>query len=83
MKTGHHDQNGLGKNGSGWKWGLCGFLAIIAFFLWAEHRAHLFGILPYLLLAACPLMHLFMRHDHGGDRKDSGSDRPSDPQSKP
>ncbi|HEX9424147.1 MAG TPA: DUF2933 domain-containing protein [Pyrinomonadaceae bacterium] len=26
------------------------FLAIIGFFLFTEHRAHLFGILPYLLL---------------------------------
>ncbi len=24
-------------------------------------------ILPYLLLLACPLMHLFMHHGHGGD----------------
>ena len=38
------------------------FLGIIAFFLFTEHRAHLFGVLPYLLLLACPLMHLF----HGG-----------------
>lgn len=27
-----------------------------------EHRAHVFGFLPYLLILACPLMHLF----HGG-----------------
>ena len=38
------------------------FLAIAAFFLWEEHRAHLLGILPYGLLLLCPLMHLF----HGG-----------------
>jgi hypothetical protein len=25
-----------------------------------------FGALPFLLLAACPLMHLFMHHGHGG-----------------
>ena len=34
-----------------------------------EHKAHLEGVLyylPYLLLLACPLMHLFMHHDHGG-----------------
>ena len=42
------------------------FLVIAAFFLLAEHRAHLSGWLPYwpyLLVLACPLMHLFM---HGG-----------------
>ena len=45
----------------------CGFLAVAGFFLVTEHAAHLFGALPYLLLAACPVMHLFMhhgRHDH-------------------
>jgi hypothetical protein len=44
---------------------LCGFLAIAAFFLLTEHTAHVFGALPYLLLAACPLMHIFMHHGHG------------------
>jgi hypothetical protein len=34
--------------------------------LWSEHRAHLFGVLPYLLLLACPLMHFFMHGRHGG-----------------
>lgn len=43
---------------------LFGFLAIAGYFLIAEHRAHFFGALPYLLLLACPLMHLF--HGHGG-----------------
>jgi hypothetical protein len=45
---------------------LIGFLAIAAFFLITEHAAHLFGILPWLLLLSCPLMHLFMHHGHGG-----------------
>ena len=45
---------------------LAGFLAIALFFLLTEHRAHLLGILPYLLLAACPLMHLFHGHGHHG-----------------
>jgi hypothetical protein len=40
--------------------------AVAAYFLLAEHRAHLLGALPYLLLLACPLMHLFMHHGHGG-----------------
>lgn len=48
---------------------LLGFLAIGAFFLLTEHRAHLLGVSPLLLLLfLCPLMHLFMHHghDHGG-----------------
>ncbi len=44
---------------------LGGFLAVAAFFLLAEHRAHVFALLPYALLLACPLMHLFMHHGHG------------------
>jgi hypothetical protein len=42
------------------------FLGIVAFFLLSEHTAHVFGVLPYLLILACPLMHLFMHHGHGG-----------------
>lgn len=41
------------------------FLAIIGFFLFTEHRAHLYGILPFALLLACPLMHIFMHGGHG------------------
>jgi hypothetical protein len=45
---------------------LCGFLLVAGFYLLTEHTAHVFGALPYLLLLACPLMHLFMHHGHGG-----------------
>jgi hypothetical protein len=49
-------------------WVLFGFIAVAAFFLLTEHTAHVVGALPYLLLAACPLMHIFMHggHGHGG-----------------
>lgn len=51
----------------GANWILIGFLAVAGFFLFSEHRAHLLGWLPYLLLLACPLMHLFHDHSrHGG-----------------
>lgn len=40
------------------------FALIGAFFLLAEHRAHVVPWLPWLFLAACPLMHLFMHHGH-------------------
>ncbi|SOY70932.1 DUF2933 domain-containing protein [Cupriavidus taiwanensis] len=42
-----------------------GFLLVTGYFLWTEHRAHVIQALPYLLLAACPLMHLIMHHGHG------------------
>ena len=40
--------------------------AVAAYFLLSEHRAHFLGALPFLLLLACPLMHVFMHGDHGG-----------------
>lgn len=42
------------------------FALVGAFFLLAEHRAHVLPWLPWLFLAACPLMHVFMHHGHGG-----------------
>lgn len=49
---------------------LAGFAAIAAFFQLSEHRAHVYGVLPFLLLLACPLMHLFHGHGgHGGHRR--------------
>ena len=71
------------------KWVLLAFIAIAAFFLIAEHRAHLTFLLitehrghlsellyylPFLLLLACPLMHLFMHGGHGGHRP-GGADK--------
>ena len=40
--------------------------ATLVFFLWEEHRAHLLGALPFLLLLACPLVHVLMHGRHGG-----------------
>ncbi len=56
---------------SSW-WVLLGFLAIAGFFLVSEHQAHVFGVLPYLLLAACPLLHWLMHRGHGGHGGDGG-----------
>jgi hypothetical protein len=52
------------------RWVFYGFLAIAAFLLFTEHRAHVLGVLPYLFLFACPLMHLFMHHGHGDHHHD-------------
>jgi hypothetical protein len=53
-----------------------GFGLVIAFYVLREHYAHAFGLLPYLLLFSCPLMHLFMHHGHGGHAKHhSGASR--------
>lgn len=47
------------------KWAIPAFLALIAGLLLFEHRLHLNVILPWLLLAACLVMHLFMHRGHG------------------
>jgi len=75
MDDQHKDSNNSRANLA-----LAGFIAIAAFFLVTEHKAHLLGFfaehevhilgaLPYLLLLICPLLHLFMHgggHDHHG-----------------
>ena len=48
-----------------------GFFAIAAFFLWEEHKAHILGTLPYVLLLLCPLLHLF-HGGHGGQGHNRG-----------
>ena len=40
-------------------------LGILAYFLLIELREHVFPLLPYLLLLACPFMHMFMHGGHG------------------
>ena len=55
-------------NRSGWR-SLLVFLAfagITLFFLLSEHRIHALSWLPLILLAACPLMHMFHHGGHGG-----------------
>ena len=72
------------QNSSKWRtranWAFAGFAVIAGYFLITEHRAHLQGFVPYLpflLLAACPLMHIFMHHGHGG-HGDHGGTPPRD-----
>lgn len=62
-----------------------GFLGVAGYFLITEHTAHLFAVLPWLLILACPLMHLFMHHGHhGGHDHSAGSGRAdSQPEQKP
>lgn len=45
---------------------------VTAFYLLREHWGHIAGWWPYLLLAACPLMH--MVHGHGGHQHGNSSE---------
>jgi hypothetical protein len=49
---------------------LIGFLIIAGLLLFTEHRAHVLGVLIWLSLLLCPLMHLFMHGGHGGHGRD-------------
>ena len=42
--------------------GLVAIMAIgfLGYFLFIEHREHVFEFLPYLIILLCPLMHIFM-----------------------
>ena len=51
---------------------------IAAWFLWTEHRAHLFGALPWLVLLACQLMHVFMHRGHHGHHGHGGTPTPAE-----
>jgi hypothetical protein len=73
----------IGKT-SGWNGQLIALVLLLVvggFFLWAEHRAHIMGALPYFIMGAlpylilllCPLMHLFMHRGHGKNGNGHGS----------
>lgn len=51
-------------------WVLLVFLAVAGFFLVTEHRAHLFGILPFVLVLVCVLAYLFHETGHRGSHRD-------------
>lgn len=51
---------------------------VVTFFALREHWGHALGFLPYALLVACPLLHLFHHGGHGqGDSSSGGPSRDS------
>ncbi|WP_036488393.1 DUF2933 domain-containing protein [Myxosarcina sp. GI1] len=65
------------KSKTAWRWRSPGgitlliILAIATFFLVTTYWAHIVPVLPWLLLLACPLMHLFMHGGHGSHNNNS------------
>ncbi|PNG46664.1 MULTISPECIES: DUF2933 domain-containing protein [unclassified Variovorax] len=74
MNHEHHEPQSFRRSPAGL--GLLVAAAVGGFYLVTEHTAHLFGVLPYLFVLACPLMHLFMHrgHGHGHRHGPPGSD---------
>lgn len=50
-----------------------GLIGAVTYFLLMEHRQHVWQYLPFLILLACPFMHLFIHRGHGdhGEQDDS------------
>ena len=46
-------------------WVVLGIAVLLGGYLVIWHGAHLAAVLPFLVLAACPLMHIFMHGGHG------------------
>jgi hypothetical protein len=66
-----HDRPGGSFLGSRAGIVLIAFLVIVGYLLTTEHRAHTLGALLWLLILACPLLHIFM---HGGHGSHAGHD---------
>lgn len=57
------------------RWIFIGFAIVAGYYLVTEHTAHVFTLLPFALILACPLMHVFMHH--GGDHGATGGGKRS------
>ncbi|NNE16981.1 MAG: DUF2933 domain-containing protein [Myxococcales bacterium] len=56
-----------------WLWVLTGVMVAAAvLLLWEDHDNHILAVLPFVILAACPIMHLFMHRNHGGGHGHGG-----------
>ena len=56
-------------------WAVLGLAALLGGYLVIWHSAHLAAALPFLVLAACPLMHIIK---HGGHDHHHGQDTSKD-----
>lgn len=76
MTTTHHEHESASpvesRMGGALKVALLMVAVIAGFYLLREHWSHVTGNWIYLLLLACPLMHLF--HGHGGHGGHGGHD---------
>lgn len=79
------NSNTPARRQSPWRGALVMVSAVVAFYLLREHWSHVAGNAAYLLLLACPLMHLFghghrngqshQHHGGGGGSSDSKDGR--------
>lgn len=84
----HSPEHGNGRpSGLNWsrinQWVLWIGLAAAVAWMFVRHNAHLWQLLPFLILLACPLMHLFGHGGHGGHGGHDGHDRDGGSDTKP
>ncbi len=77
-----NSSEGLRKNWLDIHWAMWCVLGLALIALAIEHFRHVLGVLPYLIILACPLMHLFMHgkhgHGHGAEGNGGGAKRDKD-----
>jgi hypothetical protein len=59
---------------------LLAFLAMGGVLLITEHAAHALGLLPFLFILACPLLHIFGHRGHGDHGAHSQSEGRNGPE---
>lgn len=66
VKRGMHNQENRRGLFSKPVWIIVSIIGLIGLiFLFTEHTSHVLIALPYLILLACPLLHIFMHRGHG------------------
>ena len=87
MKHARHTEQTVYQRPSFWKtpFGIAAaVVAVVASaYVYLDHQGHAKALLPFLLLAACPLMHVFMHRGHGGHGGHGGNthvDQPAEPE---
>lgn len=56
-----------------WRLILLALLIVAGLVLWADHREHVVGVLPYVLIGLCVLMHAFHGRHGGGNPTNTGA----------
>lgn len=69
----HKGQSYLRSLTKGWFPLLIAGAIVLGLYLFVWHQAHLFSVLPLLIILACPLMHIF-RHGHGHKHRSGDSE---------
>lgn len=80
--TQEHDMDQQSTRPSFWKspFGIVATLVAVAasVYLYVVHKDHVLALLPYAILAACPLMHMVMHRGHGHGGHSHGNSRDGD-----